>query len=64
MRGRRSTSAATWPLMDERAEVSFTLTDVFNDFAVRTDVDGQGFSALYENYLETQVARVRLRVRF
>ena len=56
--------AATWPLMDERAEVSFTLTDVFNDFAVRTDVDGQGFSALYENYLETQVARVRLRVRF
>jgi hypothetical protein len=32
--------------MDERAEVSFTLTYVFNDFSVRTDIDGQGFSAL------------------
>ncbi|MGY8799650.1 MAG: hypothetical protein ACKVG4_12830 [Longimicrobiales bacterium] len=50
--------------MDERAEVSFTLTYVFNDFSVRTDIDGQGFSALYENFLETQVARVRFRVRF
>ena len=38
-------------------------TDVFNDFAVRTDVVGDGFSALYENYLETQVATVGLRWR-
>ena len=53
--------AATWPLMDERAEVVFTFTDVLNDFAVRTDVEGQGFAALYENFLETQVAlRMRL----
>ena len=56
--------AASWPLMDERAEVVFNFTDVFNDFAVRTDVEGEGFTALYENLLETQVATVGMRVRF
>jgi outer membrane receptor protein involved in Fe transport len=56
--------AATWPLMDERAEVNFTFTDIFNDFAVRTDIVGQGFTALYENLLETQVATVAVRLRF
>ena len=49
--------------MDERADVVFTFTDVLNDFAVRTDVEGQGFTALYENFLETQVATVALRMR-
>ena len=56
--------AASWPLMDERAEVSFNFTDVFNDFAVRTDIQGEEFTALYENLLETQVATVGMRVRF
>ena len=56
--------AASWPLMDERAEVVFNFTDVFNDFAVRTDVEGEGLTALYENLLETQVATVGMRVRF
>ncbi|MDH3205795.1 MAG: TonB-dependent receptor [Gemmatimonadota bacterium] len=55
--------AATWPFMDERAEVVFTFTDVLNDFAVQTDVQGEGFTALYENFLETQVATVRVRLR-
>ena len=50
--------------MDERTEVVFNFTDVFNDFAVRTDVEGEEFTALYENLLETQVATVGLRVRF
>ena len=56
--------AASWPLMDERAEVVFNFTDVFNDFAVRTDIQGEEFTALYENLLETQVATVGMRVRF
>ena len=50
--------------MDERAEVVFNFSDVFNDFAVRTDVEGEGFTALYENLLETQVATVGMRIRF
>jgi hypothetical protein len=50
--------------MNERAEIVFTFSDIFNDFAVQREVDGQGFTALYENFLETQVATVALKLRF
>ena len=52
------------PIMNERAELLFTFTDMFNDFAVEREIDGQGFRALYQNFLETQVATVGLRFRF
>jgi len=50
--------------MNERAEVVFTFTDIFNDFAIEHYVNGEGFTALYQNFLETQVATVGLRYRF
>jgi len=56
--------AASVPIRGDRAEVVFTFTDIFNDFAIQRDIDGQGFTALYENFLETQVATVGLRLRF
>ena len=56
--------AATRPILNERAELLFTFTDIFNDFAVEREIDGQGFTALYQNFLETQVATLGLRVRF
>jgi outer membrane receptor protein involved in Fe transport len=56
--------AAKWPLMNDRAELVFSFTDVFNDFAVQHEIDGQGFRALYQNFLESQVATVGLRYRF
>ena len=56
--------AAKWPLRGERAELLFTFTDVFNDFAVEREVQGQGFTALYQNFLETQVMTINLKVRF
>ncbi len=56
--------AAKRPIMNERAELLFTFTDMFNDFAVAQDIDGQGFRALYQNFLETQVATLGLRFRF
>lgn len=56
--------AATWPIMSGRAELVFTFSDIFNDFAVQQEVYGQGFTALYQNFLETQVASIRLRTRF
>jgi len=49
--------------MNDRAEVIFTFTDMLNDFAVQHDIDGQGFTALYENFLETQVATLGVRMR-
>lgn len=56
--------SATQPLWQARGDVSITFTDIFNDFGVRREVHGAGFDALYENLLETQVARVRMRLRF
>ena len=56
--------ATTWPIMDEQAELVFTFVDIFNDFAIEREIDGQGFTALYQNFLETQVATVGLRYRF
>ena len=56
--------SAKKPLMNERAEIVFTFTDIFNDFALQHDITGNGFTALYQNFLETQVATLNLRVRF
>jgi outer membrane receptor protein involved in Fe transport len=56
--------AARWPFVNERAELLFTFTDIFNDFAVEHEIQGRGFTALYQNFLETQVATLGLRIRF
>ncbi len=56
--------AAKRPIMNERAELLFTFTDIFNDFAVEREIDGQGFTAVYQNFLEAQVATLGLRFRF
>jgi hypothetical protein len=41
-----------------------SFTDIFNDFGVRRDVAGVGFTAEYQNLLETQIATARLKWRF
>ena len=56
--------SASWPFMNGRAELVGTFTDVFNDFAVEHEIVGRGFTALYQNFLETQVATLGVRVRF
>jgi outer membrane receptor protein involved in Fe transport len=56
--------AAKWPILNQRAELQFTFTDIFNDFAVQQEIAGQGFTALYQNFMETQVATLALRFRF
>ena len=50
--------------MNERVELVFTFTDIFNDFALQHEIAGRGFTALYQNFLETQVATVGLKYRF
>lgn len=56
--------SAKKPLLKERAELVFTFTDIFNNFALQHDITGNGFTALYQNFLETQVATLALRFRF
>jgi len=55
--------AASWPVR-QHAELVFTFTDILNDFALRRETKGNGFRVLYENYLESQVATVGLKLRF
>jgi len=33
-------------------------------FGVKQDIQGEGFTALYENYFETQVVRLGLTYKF
>jgi hypothetical protein len=40
--------SATQPFINERAEFVFTFTDVFNDFALQHEMNGQGFWAAPE----------------
>jgi hypothetical protein len=56
--------SAKKPFRNERAELIFTFTDVFNDFGLQHEIEGRGFTALYQNFLETQIATVGLRYRF
>lgn len=56
--------SAKKPFLNERAELVFTFTDICNDFALQHDIQGQGFTALYQNFLETQIATVGIRYRF
>jgi hypothetical protein len=56
--------SATVPFQRDRAEFVFTFTDIFNNFGVRREIVGDGFTAEYQNLLETQVATARVKWRF
>lgn len=45
-------------------QAELQLSYIFNDFAIQRETQGQGFTALYENFLESQVATLGLKWRF
>ncbi|MDX2431743.1 MAG: outer membrane beta-barrel family protein, partial [Bacteroides sp.] len=47
-----------------KGEVSFSASDIFNTFGIRQEIYGDGFSAIYENYYETQIFRLGIKYRF
>lgn len=51
----------TKPVFTNQGEVVLSVTDLFNKFGIRQDIKGAGFSAVYENYYETQVVSLGLR---
>jgi hypothetical protein len=54
----------TQKLFEGRGELSFSASDIFNTFGIRQEIDGDGFTATYENYYETQVFRIGLKYKF
>lgn len=49
---------------DNKGELTFAATDIFNTFGIRQKLNGEGFTTLYENYYETQVVRLGMKYRF
>ncbi len=49
---------------NSKAEFSFAFSDILNQYAKRQRVRSDGFTALYENYYETQVIRMGLKYHF
>lgn len=51
-------------LLDGKAELVFTATDLFNQFGVEQDIQGEGFRALYQNFNQTQVVSAGVKYKF
>ncbi|NIJ46307.1 outer membrane receptor protein involved in Fe transport [Wenyingzhuangia heitensis] len=47
-----------------KGELSFAVSDILNQYALRQKIKANGFTALYENYYETQVIRMGLKYYF
>ena len=51
-------------LWQGKGEFTFAFTDIFNQFGLRQEINGEGFTADYENYYETQVVRIGMKYKF
>ena len=51
------------PILDNRGELVFSVTDLLNDFGIKQSIKGNGFDAVYENYYETQVISLGITYR-
>lgn len=49
---------------DGHGEFTLSASDIFNAFGLRQEVKSDGFTAIYENYFETQIARVGFKYKF
>jgi hypothetical protein len=50
--------------LEGNGDLTLSFSDIFNDFGIRQEYYGDGFTALYENYYETQVVRIGFKYRF
>lgn len=49
---------------DGHGEFTLSASDIFNTFGLRQKIVGEGFSASYENYYETQIIRAGFKYKF
>lgn len=54
----------TGGVWNDKGEISFSFTDIFNRFGIKQEISGDGFRADYENFYETQVVRAGLTYKF
>jgi outer membrane receptor protein involved in Fe transport len=51
-------------IWDKKGEITLSASDLFNNFGLRQRITGEGFTALYENYYETQIIRLGMKYKF
>ena len=51
-------------IWDGRGEINFAATDVLNTYGIHQLINGDGFTADYENYYQTQTFRLGLKYKF
>lgn len=51
-------------IWDSKGELQFSFVDMLNKFGLKQEIDGEGFTALYENFYEAQVVRLGLTYKF
>lgn len=51
-------------IWNDRGEITFSFTDIMNRFGIKQEIRGDGFTALYENFYETQVLRLGMTYKF
>lgn len=49
---------------DKKGEITLSASDIFNNFGLRQRITGEGFTAVYENYYETQIVRLGMKYKF
>lgn len=51
------------PFCNGRLELMLSATDLFNTMGIRQEINGDGFRALYENFYETQLLSIGVKVK-
>jgi hypothetical protein len=47
-----------------KGELTLAATDLFNNYGIVQEINGDGFRVLYENYYETQMIRIGFKYKF
>jgi len=50
-------------LWNKKADLTFSASDIFNRFGIQQTVTNDGFTALYQNFFETQVFRLSFKYK-
>lgn len=51
-------------LFQGKGEFVFSFSDIFNRFGIKQKINGEGFTAIYENFYETQVISAGFKYKF
>jgi hypothetical protein len=52
------------PIWDGKGDLTFSFSDIFNSFGIEEEYETDGYVASYQNYYESQVARLSLKYNF